>query len=41
MPVPLARAGLEVTGLDMSEEYLVQARSAASAAGVKVQLRAG
>ena len=39
--VPLARAGLEVTGLDMSEEYLGQARSAAREAGVKVRFVQG
>ncbi len=39
--VPLARAGLEVTGLDMSEEYLAQARSAAREAGVKVRFEQG
>ena len=35
--VPLARAGLEVTGLDMSEEYLALAGSAAREAGVTVR----
>ncbi len=39
--VPLARAGLEVTGLDMSEEYLAQARSAAHQAGVEIRLMQG
>lgn len=39
--VPLARAGLEVTGLDMSEEYLALARSAAREAGVKVRFVQG
>ena len=39
--VPLARAGLEVTGLDLSEEYLAQARSAAREAGVKVRFMQG
>ena len=39
--VPLARAGLVVTGLDMSEEYLSQARSAARKAGVKVRFVCG
>ena len=39
--VPLAMAGLEVTGLDMSEEYLAQARSAAREAGVKVRFVQG
>ena len=39
--VLLARAGLEVTGLDMSEEYLALARSAAREAGVKVRLVCG
>ena len=39
--VPLARAGLEVTGLDMSEEYLELARSAAREAGVKVRFVQG
>ena len=39
--VPLAQAGLEVTGLDMSEEYLAKARSAACGAGVKVRFAGG
>ncbi|MDD9995204.1 MAG: class I SAM-dependent methyltransferase [Dehalococcoidia bacterium] len=39
--VPLARAGLKVTGLDMSEEYLDMAGSAAREAGVKVRLVCG
>ena len=39
--VPLARAGLEVTGLDMSEEYLAQARSASREAGVEIRLVQG
>ena len=39
--VPLARAGLEVTGLDMSEDYLDMASSAARGAGVEVRLVQG
>ncbi len=39
--VPLAKAGLGVTGLDMSEEYLELARSAARGAGVEVRLVQG
>lgn len=39
--VPLARAGLRVTGLDMSEEYLAIAGSAARKAGVKVRFVQG
>ncbi len=39
--IPLARAGLEVTGLDMSEEYLAQARVAAQEAGVEVRFVQG
>ena len=39
--VPLAQAGLEVTGLDMSEEYLAMARSAAENAGVNVRFVCG
>ena len=39
--VPLARAGLEVTGLDMSEDYLEKARSAARDAGGKVRFVQG
>ena len=39
--VPLAKAGLEVTGLDMSEEYLHMAGSAAREAGVRVRLACG
>ena len=39
--VPLARAGLEVTGLDMSEEYLDMASSAAREAGVEVRFVQG
>ena len=35
--VHLARAGLKVTGLDMSEKYLAAARSAAENAGVDVR----
>lgn len=35
--VPLAKAGLEVIGLDVSEEYLAIARSAAEHAGVDVR----
>ena len=36
--MPLARAGLKVTGLDMSEEYLALARSAAREVGVELRL---
>ena len=39
--VPLARAGLKVTGLDMSEEYLAVAASAAHEADVKIRLVQG
>ena len=39
--VPLARAGLKVTGLDLSEEYLTIARSAAYEADVEVRLVQG
>ena len=39
--VPLARAGLRVTGLDMSEEYLELARAAAREAGVDVRFVQG
>ncbi len=39
--VPLAKAGLQVTGLDMSEEYLAHARSAAREAEVKVRFVQG
>ena len=39
--VLLAKAGLEVTGLDMSEEYLALARSAAREAGVEVRFVQG
>ena len=39
--VPMAKAGLEVTGLDMSEEYLALARSAARQAGVEVRFVRG
>jgi SAM-dependent methyltransferase len=35
--VPLARGGLAVTGLDMTESYLESARSAAAAAGVEIK----
>ena len=39
--VPLARAGLEVTGLDMSEDYLDKAGSTARGAGVEVRFVQG
>ena len=39
--VPLARAGLRVTGLDMSESYLRLAASAAEAAGVDLDTVVG
>ena len=39
--VPLARAGLKVTGLDMSEEYLAHGRAAAHEAGVEVRFVQG
>ena len=39
--VPLARAGLEVTGLDMSEEYLDMASYTAREAGVEIRLVQG
>ena len=39
--VPLARAGLEVTGLDMSEDYLAKARSAAGEAGIEIRFVQG
>ena len=39
--VPLAKAGLRVTGLDMSEQYLELAHLASREAGVKVRLVQG
>jgi len=39
--IPLARGGLAVTGLDMTESYLELANSAALAAGVEIKTVVG